>query len=158
MLCEKVDMDHQTYEKLKRIWTQQGIPIIFRAGGKEKLKIRVPFSKGNRTWLKVGHRIEPEWNKEKKHWVLPKSWFNDIVNKCIEKHGKVYVIQPYREQEKCAPACWNAKGHECNCSCMGENHGAKGANSGWLVISDTFATRWGEKEYACRLLSSRNHT
>jgi len=151
-------MDHQTYEQLKQIWNQQNIPVVLRSGGKEKLKTRVPYSKDNRAWLKVGHRIDPEWDKEKKYWALPKSWFNDIVIKCIEKHGRVYVIQPYREQEKCAPACWNAKGHECNCSCMGANHGSQGENADWLVISDAFATRWGEKEYACRLLSNKNHT
>ena len=81
-------MDHQAYEKLKRTWYQQDIPVIFRPGGKEKLKVRVPFSKGNRAWLKDGHRIEPVRNKEKKYWILPKSWFNDVVNKCLEKIPK----------------------------------------------------------------------
>ncbi|MFK5892160.1 MAG: hypothetical protein QM504_02950 [Pseudomonadota bacterium] len=151
-------MDHQSYKKLKSIWNQQDIPVIFRPGSKDKLKAKIPFFKGNRSWLKYGHRIEPIWNKEKKHWVIPNSWFNDIVNKSINKYGKVYVIQPYRAQEKCAPACWNAKGHECNCSCMGENHGTGGSNSDWLIISDAFATKWGEKEYACRLLSNKKHT
>lgn len=149
-------MDHRTYEKFKGVWNQSVVPVILRPGGKDQLKTRVPYAKNNRAWLKVGHRIEPEWNREKKYWALPKSWFNDIVNKCIEQHGKVYVIQPYRKQEKCAPACMNANGHECNCSCMGENHGTGGPNKGWLVISDAFATQWGEKEYACRLLSNSN--
>jgi len=37
----------------------------------------------------------------------------------LAKYSKVYVIQPYREQEKCSPTCQNAIGHECQCSCMG---------------------------------------
>lgn len=147
-------MEFQPKERLIRIWKQRSVPVIIRPSGKDKLKIRVPYSKENRTWLKVGHRIDPEWQKDKKRWVLPRSWFNDIVNKCLEKYGKIYIIQPFREQEKCAPACWNAKGHECNCSCMGANHGAKGENSNWLVISDAFATRFSEEEYSCRLLSN----
>ena len=151
-------MNHQSYEKLKQRWNQQSIPVIFRPGGKEKLKVRVPFAKNNRAWLKYGHRIEPIWEKEKKYWLLPKSWFNDVVDKCLKKYGKVYIIQPYREQEKCAPACWNAKGHECNCSCMGENHGKDGDNSDWLVISDAFASRWWEREYACRMLTNNKIT
>ena len=154
MLWEKIDMDNRTYEKLKQVWDQKSVPVIWRPGGREKLKAKVPFAKNNRAWLKGGHRIEPEWSKDKKYWTLPKSWFNDIVNKCIEMYGKVYVIQPYCEQEKCAPACIRAKSHECNCSCMGEKHGTGGENSDWLVISDAFATRWGEKEYACRMLSN----
>lgn len=151
-------MDHQSYEQLKKIWNQQSVPVLLRSGGKEKLKARLPFSYSNRDWLKDGHRISPIWEKEDKYWSLPKSWFNDVVDKCLEKFGKVYVIQPYRAQEKCAPACWNAVGHECNCSCMGANHGAQGDNSDWLVISDAFATKWGEKKYACRLLSNSNYT
>lgn len=149
-------MDHQTSDKLNRIWKQIRIPVIFRPGGNNDLKVKIPYAKDNRVWIKKGHRINPVWIRDKRHWTMPRSWFNDLVNKCLDRYGKVYVIQPYREQEKCAPACWNAKGHECNCSCMGENHGSQGAYSDWLVISDAFATRWGEKEYACRLLANNN--
>ena len=147
-------MDSQSYDHLKAIWNQHKAPVILRPGGKEKLKARFPYHNLNRFWIKEGHRIEPQWDIEKKYWTLPKSWFNDIIDKCLEKYGEVYVIQPYREQEKCAPVCMKAKGHICNCSCMGANHGKEGPNSDWLVISDAFATRWGEKEYACRLLKN----
>ena len=146
-------MESKEYKKLERIWNQQEIPVVFRPGGREKLKVRTPYAENNRAWLKAGHRIEPEWDKKKKFWSLPKSWFNDIVEKFLDKYEKVYIIQPYREQEKCAPACWHAVGHECNCSCMGANHGREGDNSDWLVISDAFATKWGEMKYACRTLS-----
>lgn len=148
-------MDQQLSEKLNRIWIQTGVPVIFRQGDKGDLIVKLPYANDNRVWIKLGHRINPVWNKEKKHWTVPRSWFNDLVNKSLERYSKIYVIQPYREQEKCAPACWNAKGHECNCSCMGENHGAQGENSDWLVISEAFATRWKAKEYACRLLTKK---
>jgi hypothetical protein len=62
----------------------------------------------------------------------------------------VWVIQPYREMEKCAPACWNAKGDWCECSCLGVNHGA-GQPGGFTVITEYFAFRWSEVEYATRL-------
>jgi hypothetical protein len=146
-------MENLDLEKLKKIWNQKDLPVIFRPGGNEKLRVRTPYNENNRVWLKVGHRIDPEWNKEKKYWALPKSWFDDLVSKCLGKYNKVHIIQPYREQEKCAPACWHAVGHECNCSCMGKNHGSQGGNSSWLVVSDAFATRWGEKHYACRTLT-----
>ncbi|WP_354134437.1 hypothetical protein [Bradyrhizobium sp. S3.9.1] len=68
--------------------------------------------------------------------------------------SKVYIIQPYREQEICARACQEAQGHECQCSCMGANHGV-GNDGSWFEVSDTFSTRWGERELACRLLTAR---
>jgi hypothetical protein len=33
---------------------------------------------------------------------------------------------------------------------MGANHGA-GNDGSWFEVSDTFSTRWGERELACRL-------
>jgi hypothetical protein len=90
--------------------------------------------------------MRPRWIKDGKYWEVPNSWFNDLVNGALDRWGKVYIIQPYREQEKCAPACMNALGHECQCSCMGQNHGAGGSDSGWFVVAETFASRWHEKE------------
>ncbi len=81
------------------------------------------------------------------------AWFSDLVERCLDRYGKVYIIQPFREQEKCAPACMNATGHDCQCSCMGANHGAGLAGGRWKVIDEAFATRWGDELIACRLLS-----
>ena len=86
---------------------------------------------------------------------LPKSWFNDFVDRALRRYGKVYIIQPYREQEICAQACQEAQGHECQCSCMGANHGI-GNDGNWFEVSDAFSTRWGERELACRLLTARS--
>jgi hypothetical protein len=94
------------------------------------------------------------WIDKHRYWELPKAWFNDFVDRSLSRYGKVYIIQPYREQEKCAPACQNATGHECQCSCMGEHHGA-GNDGSWFEVSDTFATRWGDLHLACRLLAAR---
>lgn len=30
------------------------------------------------------------------YWELPKSWFNDLVDRALQRYGKVYIIQPYR--------------------------------------------------------------
>ena len=139
--------------KLERIWSQRQIPVILRKGGNNPILIGLPYAGNNRAWLKLNHRINPKWEPSSKAWSIPKSWFNDLVSKCLERYNKVYVIQPYREQEKCAPACWNAKGHECQCSCMGKNHGSRGPNSDWLVISDTFATRYKKVQFAVRLIT-----
>jgi hypothetical protein len=99
--------------------------------------------------------LNPLWVKNEKYWEFPKSWFNDFVNRALERFEKVYIIQPFREQEKCAPACMKAKGHECECQCMGANHGA-GDKGRWFVVSESFATSWGSSQLACRLLKKRD--
>ena len=70
---------------------------------------------------------------------------------CRLRFGRVYVIQPYREFEKCAPACWNATGFTCECSCMGKNHGSMPGGR-WWVVADTFAIQWQGRRLACRLI------
>ena len=141
-------------KRLQSVWSQTTTPAFYRKGKGYPLLIRLPFADDNRRWLQHDKRTSPVWNRMDKRWEVPKAWFNDLVARALNRYAALYVIQPYREQEKCAPACWNAQGHECQCSCMGANHGA-GHLSGWLVVSDTFATRWGEEELACRLMTKR---
>lgn len=138
--------------RLKQIWNQSRIPVILRRSGKgERPRIRLPFDQNNRTWLQGGRRTQVVWNAPEKCWEIPKKWFNDFVHDALARYGQLFVVQPYQEQEKCAPACWNAAGHECQCSCMGANHGA-GNDGRWFEVSDTFATRWGDRYLACRLM------
>lgn len=139
----------------RAIWNQANIPVVLRRAGKgQKLRARLPFVPGNRAWLKSDRRINPVWVDNGSYWELPKAWFNDFVERALKRHGSVYIFQPYRELEKCAPACQNAVGHECQCSCMGANHGA-GNDSSWFEASEAFSFRWGEQELACRLLTAQ---
>ena len=139
--------------KLMGVWRQTRIPVAWRDyGPKRSLLAKLPFDNGNRNWLSAMGRRRPEWDNDAKHWTLPKSWFNSLVDRSLERFGHVYVIQPYREQEKCSPSCMGAKGHECQCSCMGANHGA-GNDGSWFEVSESFATRWREREIACRLMT-----
>ncbi|NBB49803.1 hypothetical protein GVN24_16125 [Rhizobium sp. CRIBSB] len=141
--------------RLIAIWQQQAIPVAWRSGEKgDPLLAKLPFQRDNKAWLASMGRNRPVWNASQKYWEIPKSWFNTLVDRSLERFGKIYVVQPYREQEKCAPACMNAAGHECQCSCMGANHGA-GNDGSWFEVSDTFATRWGAKELACRLMVAK---
>src|SRR5690606_1987750 len=57
-----------------------------------------------------------------------------------------------RAQQKCAPACWNAEGFHCECSCMSENHGGGHPGGSWYKVSETFAVSWGAQRYSCRHL------
>ena len=142
-------------EKFRQVWNQTHTPIVLRSGGKgQSPRVRLPFSENNRAWLPNSRRRSPTWVARDGNWEIPKSWFNDFVQRALKRYGKLYVVQPYREQEKCAPACMNAGGHECQCSCMGANHGA-GNDGSWFEVSETFATRWGDQQLACRLMKLR---
>lgn len=130
---------------VNEIWGNKVIPVVYRRSGKNDIWVRLPFSKDNRSFLGGGTRKqEPVWNAEKKVWSLPRSRFNDVVDLILRRHGKAYIIQPYVDTEKCAPACRNATGHECQCSCLGANHGS-GNDGSWFDISDSLALRHGKK-------------
>lgn len=140
---------------IQHVWNQRDVPVILRrTGAGQKLRARLPFATTNRSWLQNGRRQSPTWNPGNRYWELPKAWFNDFVERALADHGQVYVIQPYREQEKCSPACQNARGHECQCSCMGLHHG-QGNDGSWFEVSETFATRWGDQMLACRLMTAK---
>lgn len=142
--------------RLVAMWQQQVIPVAWRSGAKgAPLLAKLPYRGDNKAWLGSMGRSRPDWNAEQKYWEIPKSWFNTLVDRSLERFGKIYVVQPYREQEKCAPACMNAAGHECQCSCMGANHGA-GNDGSWFEVSETFATRWHSAELACRLMIKKD--
>lgn len=139
-------------KRLREVWNQQKIPIILRRGGKgQRLRARIPYAPNNKQWLQNARRSSPEWIDKYQCWELPKAWFDDFVVRALKRHGSVYIIQPYREQEICSPSCLNARGHECQCSCMGANHGA-GNDGSWFEVSDAFAVRWNEQHLACRLM------
>ena len=146
-------MDDESHERLKRVWNQQLVPVLYRRGPGNPLLARLPYAPENRSWLRGEGRIKPVWLKDEKYWELPQAWFNSLVKRCLQRFGKVYIIQPYHAQEKCAPACWSAEGEVCECSCMGANHGSGHPGGRWKVVSDTFATRWAGRDLACRLLT-----
>nr|WP_298930545.1 hypothetical protein [uncultured Erythrobacter sp.] len=141
--------------KIQRIWQQKYVPVIVRRSGNGKQhRVRLPFRGDNREWLRNERRSRPVWVSDRKFWEIPKAWFNDFVERSLDRFEVVWIIQPYREQEVCASACLNAQGHECQCSCMGANHGT-GNDGSWFEVSEAFAVKWGESKWACRLLEKK---
>jgi hypothetical protein len=133
------------------IWRQKQIPVIYRRGRGARLMVKLPYAPDNFDWLRDDNRRKPEYDGQYKCWLVPSSWFDAIIRRTLQRFGRVYVIQPFRAFEKCAPACWNAEGFECECSCLGQNHGSS-VSGNWWVISETFAMRWQDRELACRLI------
>lgn len=140
--------------KLKAIWKQQKTPVLFRREGSSPLLLRLPYAPNNFSWLRGDKRHKPNWNEHFKCWEAPVAWFDWLAARMLKRFSATYVIQIYREQQKCAPACWNAQGLHCECSCMGENHGSGYPGGRWHEVSETFAFEWGPRKYACRLLAS----
>lgn len=139
-------------EKIKAVWKQRSIPVIVRKGKGFPLFVRLPYQKDNCVWLQNGQRNKPKWIVEKEYWEVPKAWFDEVVNRVLERWDNLYVIQPHVAHQKCATKCWEAKGHECECSCLGEYHGSQNPNGRWFIVSETFAVKYEAKELACRLL------
>ena len=139
--------------RLLQIWNQKLIPVLYRREKGMPLLLRLPYAEDNRAWLKNEHKNQPEWLKDKKCWQVPKAWFERIIRRALVRFGRIYVIQPFNAQEKCAPACWNATGAECECSCIGANHGSSNPVGKWHIVSEALAVNWGPKQYSCRLLT-----
>ena len=144
-------------ENLRNIfYNTDDIPVIWKKIDSAKLIVRLPYDRNggsNRDWLRNQRRLTIEWNKEDGYWLTPKAWLSDTIDRCLARRGVTYVIQPYREQEICAAACWNAEGYICECSCLGKNHGMGRQGYRWYEISDTFAFRNGDETYAVRKLT-----
>ena len=88
----------------EHIWDQERIPVVLQLGG--PILVRLPYSPGNRNWLRNERRSEPAWRG--KCWKLPAAWFNDFVNRAIQRYSRLYIIQSYRASEVCSAACQNA--------------------------------------------------
>lgn len=145
--------------EIRSHWANPNIPIIIRSGIRgEKLTVRLPYRSDNKVWLlnlASGFRKpDVKWAPAIKAWKLPLSWLNRFVDRGLERYGQLYLVQPYRELEKCAPACRNAVGHDCQCSCMGANHGI-GDGSGWFDVSEAFSFRWGTASAAIKLMTQK---
>jgi hypothetical protein len=138
--------------RLRAIWQRASPPVIFRRAGSNPLLVRLPYSATNFDWLRGDKRHKPKWNTRYKCWETPVAWYDWLARRLLKRYSAVYLIQLYREQQKCAPACWNAEGLHCEYSCMGANHGTGHPGEGWREVSETFAFEWGPTKYACRLL------
>lgn len=137
--------------KLHETWNQSKVPVFYREP-KRPLLLRLPYSDSNREWIRAGRKAKPTWAKQDKHWEVPQAWFESLVRRALDRFGQVYVIQPFRPEERCAPACWNALGVTCSCQCMGAHHGVGNPAGKWHEVSETFAVSWGERQFSCRLL------
>src|ERR1700730_4020827 len=138
--------------KLREVWKQNEIPIIYRQASDKPLLVRLPYASSNRAWLKNGRRTTPRWDAQHQCWQVPRSWLNKLAKRLLRRFGHAYIVQPFSRKRKCAPPCWNALGADCECSCMGRNSGSRHPPGKWHVVAKTFSGKWGLREVSCRLI------
>jgi hypothetical protein len=141
-------------QDLNHFWTKTRLPVVFQRQRPAPLLVRLPYAADNKIWLRDGQRSKPTWNKDYGAWELPQAWFERTIQLSFSRYKACYVIQLYREKEVCAAACWNAVGADCECSCMGANHGSGQPSGRWYEVSETFAVMWGVQRYSVRLLKA----
>ena len=142
-----------------RIWRNGVIPVIYRPDRQSDLLVRLPGARNAGLWndesfLRGDFLRQLTCDPKTKAWAIPRSRLNYIAARCLCRYQSLWIIQTYRPLEKCAPACWNAQGYDCQCSCLGENHGSGRALE--HVVSETFAFERGGQKLAARFLK-QNH-
>lgn len=143
---------------LRDLWRQGKVPVVFRRERPAPLLVKIPFATNNKEWIRDDQTRKPVWDAEHKAWEVPRAWFERTVKLCLRRYRSCYVVQLHRERQVCAPACWDALGLDCECSCMGENHGGGKPAGRWYELDETFAVSWGVQRYAVRLLRSKEAT
>ena len=146
----------QEVRDARAIWRQTEVPVVFRRARPEPLLVKVPFAAGNLDWLRDDQVRKPVWDAKYKAWEVPQAWFERMIRLAVRRYQQCYVVQLHRERQVCAPACWNAEGLHCECSCMGEHHGSGHPGGRWYEVGETFAVSWGVQRYAVRLVRSKS--
>jgi hypothetical protein len=133
-------------QQLLAVWRQTKIPVLFRRDGADLL-VKLPFDLENQKWLWRGRASKPTWNVQWKCWGLPRSAFNELARRSIERFGEVYLIQPLNPDQECCAACQNAKGLDCECGCLGRNHGLASRGQAWFHIASGEAADYKGRKY-----------
>ena len=154
-------MDDRLIAVLKQASQADGIPVVFITRQGKPLWLVMPQVKGTDGWHPMSDQARwlnvhgTKHNYVSKpvlpHWEVPRAWLNLLVRRLLERYNACYIVQGLRVKEVCAPACWNAKGFVCECSCMGANH-SRGHSEGWYTVSESCAVRWRAHELHYKLL------
>jgi len=152
------------FDDAKLAWNQSQIPVILRRrkiyGQNTKIRIRLPKRGDHYKLLKGDNKSNhnPVFFEKGGFWEVPYGRLNYLVETLAKFYGKVILMQPVREKQVCARACMQAQGFECECSCLGENHGSENMDSSWYEVDDTYAVRHGPEIVSLKIISAKAHT
>lgn len=105
----------------------------------------MPFAGSNRGWLHahLGERIRPE-HAGGGVWAIARPHLQHLVDGLVDRFGHVDVVLDFRTAERCDTRCRDARGDECTCSCLGENHGGAAYWRNWIEVGETTLVAGGE--------------
>lgn len=98
----------------------------------------MPNARGNREWLRdvCGPGTRPDWDKPTRTWRVARPHFRKVISALVARHGVIAVCVDIVVTRACGSWCRDARGDECDCSCLGENHGSGTWTAGWVPVSD----------------------
>ena len=93
-------------DELRAVWRQNDLPVLLRMGDGHPLRIKLPGDHASphwrflaARWVRQNRHTKPRWDPRYKCWEVPKKWLNELVAQALVGYKKLYLIQPYREQE-----------------------------------------------------------
>jgi len=144
---------------INTIFSQNSFPVVCNPPTDSGLWIKIPADWNDKDdprryhWLCNLLPRKPRWFLQYKSWIIPERHLQLITKELLDKFGCVILLQLHREKEVCAPACWNAQGLECHCSCLGVNHGAGQPGGRWYIVGEAYAVQWaGDLKVSCQYL------
>lgn len=123
-------------KQIVRVWR----PTPSEAG---RVVIWLPYARGTRGWLRsvCGTGTRPEFDRARKAWTVARPHFRRIVQAVADRYGSVDVYVDHTVRHACGAMCRNAEGDDCQCSCLGDNHGNGRWHEGWQPVGDEWVVR-----------------
>lgn len=113
------------------------IPLVYRPIN-DKLQLAMDYG-SNRAWLRqtLGSGVPIQWDGNQKRWLVARKHLFAMVEASARKFGTVDVYLDYKSTMKCDKRCEQAKGVDCVCSCLGQNHRGGSLMLGWIQVGET---------------------
>lgn len=123
-----------------RVW--RPVPTGLGPNGKRtasrRVEVTLPYRHGTRRWLRsvCGAGSRPEFDRVRKVWLVSRPHFGAVVAALVGEYGAVDVYADHTARSACGALCREAVGDECDCSCLGENHGGQVWRKEWIKLSE----------------------
>lgn len=119
--------------------------------------VRISHPEDNRAWLGSirtrGRGLL--WQREERHCECHSAWLAALAEVVLAHHCRVWLMQQFDCRAGCNESCITGRGLDCECGCLGRNHGA-GLVDGWAQrIEANDACALLGVVYACRLLGPK---
>jgi hypothetical protein len=125
-----------------RVTTAPSVALVWLPSDGEVVA-KIPPQKGNRRWLHESVCIRSPLLEDKR-WYLPRSCLSRLVTAAVDRYGHVVVVRDMKRLSRCAQACLDATGLDCDCSCMGLSHGSSNVGNWVATIGDVVFSNRGE--------------